>query len=219
MKEVSHAQPNPKRWRSDFEHLVAYVGVIGSQEGIDVLLRVVDYIVNSVSRKDIKFIIIGTGPHLDKMNELCKSMGLESFAVFTGYIPYEDFYEVLATSDVCINPEHKNSFTDKSTMLKIMDYMTFGKPIVQFLTTEGQVTAADSAVYIRDNDEQAFAHAILELLDDETKRQQMGAVGKQRIESALNWDKQKNNLAKAYNWIMSNPKFCTAKTNPDVFHQ
>ena len=66
-------------------------------------------------------------------------MQIEKYLWFTGYIPDKDLFEILSTVDVCVNPEFGNEFTDKSTMIKIMEYMTFMKPIVQFYTTEGKV--------------------------------------------------------------------------------
>jgi glycosyltransferase involved in cell wall biosynthesis len=137
------------------------------------------------------------------MVDLSKSMNLEKWVHFTGYIPYADFYELLATSDICVNPEPSNEFTDKSTMLKIMDYMTFGKPIIQFKTIEGQVTAGDSAIYIENNDEKLFAEAIIDLINNPLKRKAMGACGWRRIKDSLNWEKQKDNLIRAYSRLVN----------------
>lgn len=184
------------------DHLVAYIGVIGNQEGIDVLLRAARHIVYEKGRTDIKFIIIGTGPHWQTMVQLSGKMGLAKYVEFTGFIPFKKVYEILATADVCVNPEHNNSFTDKSTMVKIMDYMVFGKPIVQFDTTEGRVTAGESATYVDNNDEISFAEAILSLLNDPDQRTKMGEIGRKRIDQSLNWDKQKGNLRKAYGCLV-----------------
>jgi glycosyltransferase involved in cell wall biosynthesis len=85
------------------------------------------------------------------------ALKIENHVQFTGYIPYSALYEVLSTADLCVNPEYCNSFTDKSTMIKIMDYMSFGCPIVQFDTTEGRVTAQEAAVYIAENCGKRFA--------------------------------------------------------------
>jgi glycosyltransferase involved in cell wall biosynthesis len=202
LSEISFPQPNSEL-KEGLAYLVTYVGVIGNQEGIDNLLRIIDYIVNKKHVQNIKFVIIGTGPHWQKMVDLSKSMNLEKWVRFTGYIPYADFYELLATSDICVNPEPSNEFTDKSTMLKIMDYMTFGKPIIQFKTIEGQVTAGDSAIYIENNDEKLFAEAIIDLINNPSKRNAMGAFGWRRIKDSLNWEKQKDNLFRAYSRLES----------------
>ena len=190
--------PGNDFWKKGFKYLVAYVGTIGTQECVDVLLRCVKYIVYDKGIKDIRFVIIGQGPSLSQMVGLSKSIGVDQYVEFTGFVSYEKFYEILATADLCVNPEHINSFTDKSTMLKIMDYMTMGKPIIQFNTTEGRVTAGDSAIYIDNNDEIAFAEAIIALLDDPVKRRRMGEIGRKRIFEKLHWGEQKDNLKQVY---------------------
>ena len=128
-------------------------------------------------------------------------MGLADYITFTGFIPYKEVYEILATADVCVNPEYKNDFTDNSTMVKIMDYMIMGKPIIQFDTVEGKVTAGDSAMYIQNNDEIAFAEAIISLLKNPLKRKRMGEIGKKRIYDSLHWGKQKESLKQAYQYL------------------
>ena len=46
-----------------------------------------------------------------------------------------------------------------------------------------------------------FAEAIVELLNDEEKRKRMGDIGRKRINEKLNWDAQKINLKKAYEYL------------------
>ena len=185
-------------WKEGFDFLVVYIGNIGNQEGIENLLEAVRYIVYDVNIRNIKFIVIGKGPHLENLKVEAEKMQISEYAHFTGYIPYEDFYEILATADIGVNPEHRNKFTDQSTMLKIMDYMTFGKPTVMFETTEGKVSAGESALYLSQNDNVQFAESIVELLNDKERRTRMGEIARKRITEKLNWDIQKQNLKKAY---------------------
>ena len=188
-------------YKEDFRYLIAYVGMIGFQERIDILLNMARRIVYEKGRTDIKFVVIGRGQVLKEMMFLRKQFGLEKYVEFTGYIPSPDFYGVLAAADICINPEVKNDYTDKSTMIKIMDYMALGKPIIQFNTVEGKRSAGKAAVNIPDNDETAFAENILALLDDEAARKKMGASGEHRIRNELSWDRQKLILRDAYEFL------------------
>lgn len=200
LKRLQRVPPREKL-RKGFQYLVGYVGVIAQQEGIDNLLRIAQYLVFEKQRKDIKFIIVGSGPYWEQIAELLKKMGLKDNVCLTGFIPDSELYEILSTVDVCVNPEFGNEFTDKSTMIKIMEYMCFGKPIVQFYTTEGAVSAGESALYIRSNSEVEFADALLGLLEDPLKREKMGSVGRRRIEESLGWHIQKVNLKNAYEHI------------------
>ena len=201
LSKVMFKSPNPAL-KNGFDHLIAYLGVMNKQEGIENLLQSVEYIVKQRKITNIKFILIGTGPEWNDLVNLSKKMGLGHYIEFTGYIPYEQLYEILATADVCVNPEPKNEFTDKSTMIKIMDYMVFGKPIVMYHTHEGEVTAREAAIYIKNNDIQKFSNALVDLLADLPRRNKMGIIGKDRILNRLNWDKQKIVLQKAYQKIV-----------------
>jgi glycosyltransferase involved in cell wall biosynthesis len=200
LSKIARAERNAKL-RDGFKYLVGYVGTIGQQEGIDNLLRIAKYIVEAKGRKDIKFIVVGTGPYWENVKQLSLDMGLKGFVWFTGYIPVKELHEILETVDVCVNPEHRNSFTDKSTMIKVMEYMFFEKPIVQFYTKEGEVTAGESALYIRNNSEPEFAEALINLLEDNRRREIMGFDGRKRIEEQLCWDRQKGKMKEAYDHI------------------
>jgi len=188
--------------KNGFKYLVGYVGIIGQQEGIENLLKSAEYIVNTKKRKDVLFIVVGIGPAWKQVTQQCFAMGLEGNVRFTGFIPDLELWEILATADVCINPEFGNEFTNRSTMIKIMEYMAFGKPIVMFHSIEGEISAADSAIYVRNNSEIEFADALLKLLDDQTAlKETMGKKGRRRIEEQLCWEKQKDNLIKAYDYL------------------
>jgi len=57
-------------------------------------------------------------------------MNLEDTVNFTGRISDEDLLAVLSTADVCVNPDKPCEMNDISTMIKIMEYMALGKPII-----------------------------------------------------------------------------------------
>ncbi|UCF82170.1 MAG: glycosyltransferase family 4 protein [Desulfobacteraceae bacterium] len=202
LDRVKPVKPNPSKWKGGFDYLIGYVGVIGEQEGIENILDIADYIVNQKSIANIKFIIVGTGPHLKVLIKHCLRMGLDNYVYFTGYIPDEELYELLSTVDICVNPEYNNEFTDKSTMIKILEYMTFSRPIIQFYTTEGEISAGEAALYIRENSTTLFAEKLLELLKDEKSRSKMGSLGRARIEKELSWNIQREKLKKIYNSII-----------------
>ena len=192
--------------KSGFDYLVAYIGVIGKQDQLDVLLKIVDFIVYQRKITNIKFMIIGTGPDWEHLVERSEEMNLTHYVEFTGFIPYEKVYEIFTTADICVNPEQSNEFTDKSTMIKIMEYMCFGKPIIQFDNTEGKVTAGEASIYIKDNNIHAFADNLIALVQDPWRKKKMGAAGKKRIHDLLQWDIQKKQLKKAYISLFSEEK-------------
>ena len=179
-------------------HLVGYVGVMGKQEGLNYLLDAVKIIVEERGRKDILFVIIGSGTEFDEIQRYASDIGVGPSVRFTGRIPDTELIAWLSTADVCVNPDVANEMNDKSTMNKIMEYMALGKPVVQFDLTEGRRSAQDASLYARKNDPADFARKIVQLLDDPARREAMGKYGKERVENCLAWEFSGRVLCEAY---------------------
>ncbi|RPF71514.1 glycosyltransferase family 4 protein [Aurantiacibacter spongiae] len=190
-------------WKAGKQYMVGYVGVMGEQEGIDLLIDAVEHLVRRTGRRDIRFVLVGGGPSLEALKADVASRQLEEWIHFTGRAPDDDLFEVLSTMDIGVNPDRVNAMNDKSTMNKIMEYMALGKAIVQFDVTEGRFSAQDASLYARANDPVDLAGRIVELLDDPQRRQAMGERGRKRVESELNWNRQIDPLLDAYQMALS----------------
>jgi len=189
--------PVPLRKRGH-RYLVGYVGVMGEQEGIDLLLEAAEHIVFAMGRSDVAFCLVGGGPSLAALKQLAHDKGLDPHVEFVGRAPDDVLFEVLSTADVCVNPDRVNPMNDLSTMNKVLEYMAFGKAQVQFEVREGRHSAGEAAVYAKCNDPVDFAEKILALLADPDRCAQMGRIGRQRIENELSWEHQRAPLMAAY---------------------
>ena len=189
--------------RNGRRYLVGYVGVMGQQEGIDYLLRAIRHIVHERGRSDIQFGLVGGGTSLEEMQDYARELGVADYVTFTGRVPDQELLEMLNTADVCVNPDVANEMNDKSTMNKIMEYMALGKPIVQFDLTEGRFSAQRASLYAKQNDEVDFAEKILELIDNEALRKEMGEFGRQRVTNDLECKYEAPKLLSAYYFLFN----------------
>ncbi|MCV7345095.1 glycosyltransferase family 4 protein [Mycolicibacterium rhodesiae] len=194
--------PKPEL-RCGKKYLVGYVGVMGKQEGIDLLLLAAKHIVHDMDRHDVHFGLVGGGTSLAEMRQMAVDLGISDYVTFTGRVPDEELLEMLNTADICVNPDVANEMNDKSTMNKIMEYMALGKPIVQFDLTEGRYSAGEASLYAAKNDPLDLAQKIVELLDDPQKRAAMSEFGMRRVRDELAWDYEVPNLIRAYDKVMS----------------
>ncbi|HEX4425958.1 MAG TPA: glycosyltransferase family 4 protein [Terriglobales bacterium] len=179
-------------------YLVGYVGTMSIQEGLDILLDVALHIKNS-GRRDVHFTCVGGGPGLASLRQMTKDKDLEDIVNFTGRVPDQQLLDILSTADVCVNPDKPCEMNDISTMIKIMEYMALGKPIVQFDLKEGRFSAMGAALYA-DNQNQVpdFAAKILWLLEHPEERKKMGEIGRARVAQQLAWEYSVENLLAAY---------------------
>ncbi|HEY6578735.1 MAG TPA: glycosyltransferase family 4 protein [Rhizomicrobium sp.] len=197
LARVREMPPDP-RWKNGRAFLVAWLGVIGAQEGLDLLLEAVAHLVRGCGRNDVQFVVMGSGPELENVRRLARSLALDPFVTVTGRVADETLFTVLSTADVCVNPDRPNAMNDKSTMNKIMEYMALGKPIVQFDLAEGRFSAGGASLYAKNADTADFGDCILALLDDPVRRAAMGALGRVRVRDVLAWPHEAPKLLAAY---------------------
>ena len=179
--------------------LIGFVGVIGEQEGLDLLLESIVQIVRDKKRDDMQFAIIGDGTDLQRIKDLSRELDLDDFVDFYGRVSDEKLVDILNTADICVNPDKPTEMNNLSTMNKIMEYMSLKKPIVQFDLKEGKFSAQKASLYA--NNVSDFSEKIIQLADDEDLRKDMGEFGYNRVINDLNWNIEKKNLLKFYNKI------------------
>lgn len=198
--DLTDFPPRPARpeLKAGREYLVLYVGLIGSQDGVELLLESVEYLVKSKERRDILFALVGSGPEQPRMKALAESRGLGNFVTFTGALYGADLFAYFATADVAVAPDPSNALNNKLTMVKVLEYMASGLPVVMYDLVEGRISSGDAAIYVAGNDTAEFGEAIAVLLDSQAMRQKLGAIGRRRIETSLNWDVQKEVFLEAY---------------------
>jgi len=181
------AQPGLRR---SVAHLLAYLGVMGPQDGVDLALRAMAHIVHDRGRTDIGLTLVGDGDAGPELRALAKELRLEPYVHFTGRVPDAEVAALLSTADIGLSPDPRNPLNDVSTMNKTMEYMAFELPVVAFDLVETRVSAGDAAAYATANDVAEYADVIVWLLDDEVRRKQMAALGRRRVEDVLAWRHQ-----------------------------
>jgi glycosyltransferase involved in cell wall biosynthesis len=191
-ERLGAGEPDPALKRG-YAHLAAYVGVMGPQDGVDVLLAVADHVVNELGRDDIAFTVMGAGDCWADLVADRDRRGLQDHVELPGRVSDEELAAVLSTADVGLSPDPFNALNDVSTINKTMEYMAFGLPVVAFDLVETRVSAGEAASYAdhRAADPVAeYAEALVALIDDPQRRARMGRIGRERVEQELAWTHQ-----------------------------
>ena len=192
---VRAVDPALKRGR---RYLVAYLGVMAPQDGVDHLLRAAHHLVRARGRDDVAFTLMGAGDSFEDLRALARTLELDGVVHFTGRIPDEDVEKVLATADVCVSPDPRNPLNDVSTMNKVLEYMACGRPIVAFDLREHRASAGDGALYAEPNRDDDLGDKIALLLDDGDRRRDMGEANRRRFLERMAWEYSRGELIRAY---------------------
>jgi glycosyltransferase involved in cell wall biosynthesis len=187
------------------KHLVAYLGIMGPQDGVDGVLEVAKRIVLDRGRTDVRFALLGFGDCLEDLKKQCTAWGLDDYVEFTGRVGPEEISRYLSTASAGVSPDPLNPLNDVSTMNKTMEYMAYAVPVVAYRLTETVVSAADCAVYVEPGDVDGFSQALLDLLDDPDRRAELGAAGRRRCEKVLDWRPQAENYIGVFDELLGFP--------------
>lgn len=179
-------------------HLVGYIGVMGDADGVQHLLEAAHHLVVKGGRRDVQFLLMGTGPEHGRLVRERDRLGLGEFVDMPGRVTNAELFRALKTMDLGVACDPINGYNDTCTMNKTLEYMAFGKPQVMFGTREGRVSAGESAVYVMENDGVQLGEAIGRLLEDPEGRERMGRLGLERLRGELSWERSTKNLHAAY---------------------
>lgn len=186
--------------------VLGYVGVIGQQEGMDLLVEAVAHLVGALGQGDVHVVIVGFGPALADMQADVAARGLSGHFTFTGPLYGAGLLDALNAIDIGVAPDPKNAMNDISTMNKVMEYMALEKPVVQFDLTEGRASAEEASLYAVANDPVDFAAKIAWLMDLPEERARMGRIGRARVLERLSWAHSAPALLAAYDRIFARIK-------------
>ena len=192
------AGPQDPSLRRGRRHLVAYLGVMGPQDGVDLALRAAHSIVHEQGRTDVSFLLMGAGDCHHDLVALRGELGLDEYVEMPGRVPDDFVATALSTADLGLCPDPKNPLNDLSTMNKTMEYMSFGIPVVAFDLRETRVSAGAAAAYASPNDVTDLACTIVRLLDDPERRARMARLGRERVERELEWEHQRGAYLRVY---------------------
>ena len=183
-------------------YLLAYVGVMGVQDGVEYALNALHKLVYERGRQDVSLALIGDGDDVPALRALARELRLAAYVTFTGWMTSQDVAQCLASADVGLSPEPRNALNERSTMMKIMDYMTMGLPVVAFDLTETRFSAQDAGLYATPNSVDDFANKIEILLNSEALRHRMGGAGRMRAQGPLSWERSRERLWRAYDGLL-----------------
>ena len=176
--------------------MVTFVGVLAKWASIDKIIRAA----NILKNEEATFYIVGDDPYnyRQELEELSRSYGLTN-VVFTGSVPLEKAYEMVARSEVVLSPLEKALSKIVCCPIKVLEYMAFGKAMVldEVSDLSKYLKEKDAALVCDPDNEEEFAENIRLLLKNSKLRKRIGDNAK-RLAEDFPWEKQGQKLAKVF---------------------
>lgn len=182
--------------RGPHRFLVCWVGKMGQQDRVDLVVRVAEHIVKNLGRRDCGFAVLGDGECLEELRSMVSLLDLDHWLSLPGWLSEAEVFSYLATADLGLDTSLQNEVSP----VKAMEYMAFGLPLVCFDLQESRRIAGDAGVFVAPGDVAELARTIVKLLDDADMRARLGSVGRQRVLDDLGWERQAPVYLSAIQW-------------------
>jgi glycosyltransferase involved in cell wall biosynthesis len=141
--------------------------------------------------------VVGDGDGRPSLEAALRRLGLAESVTLTGWVAAERVPDFLREADVCVDPAPGSVLNQRSTMIKLAEYLALGKPVVAFDLLETRRTVADAALLAPDGDVDAFADRIAALADDPKLRAELAQRARERA-GELTWEHSEIALLAAY---------------------
>jgi glycosyltransferase involved in cell wall biosynthesis len=205
--------------RGTGRHIIGYMGIIGIQDRVDMMLEALRVLKDELGRTDFLGVIVGSGAALNDLKRLAREMDLDEYVHFAGFCVGDDLLRHVASFDIGVVPDPSNPYNNSCAMLKLMEYMAMAKPVVGFELAENRITAGEAAFLVQDNDVAELARQLARLLDDPALRQRMGQLGQKRVREHLVWEHQQQELINAYEQLFSPHDKSKEAVVPEEHHE
>jgi glycosyltransferase involved in cell wall biosynthesis len=177
-------------------HLV-YLGAVAPQDNADDLPAVLAALRDDYGIPSARLTIIGDGPAAPAVMAEAIRLGVADQIAMTGWLDPERVPPILRDADICVDSARLTRLNDRSTMIKIGEYLAAGRPVVANDLTETRRTVADAACFARTSDPRDLAERVADLAGDERLRREMATRARRRAPELV-WELSERALLSAY---------------------
>ncbi len=155
---------------------VLHVGTLSQRKNIPLLLRAVASLRSRNKFRNYQLVL--AGPELPvlqggaEIHETIRALGLEDIVVLTGHVADERLPGLYAQAKLLAMPSLYEGFG-----LPVLESMAIGTPVVACNSSSIPEVAGDAAILVPPQDEQAFADAIQDVLENPATGQELRGKG------------------------------------------
>jgi len=183
-----------KSEKRDFKKII-FSGVMYHHRGLDVLLDAAPKIINKIP--DVKFILLGNGPEMQKLQSIVQKKNLEKHVKFEGWIDRKILPSKIADASIAIGPLKKTTVTENALPIKVLEYMASSLPIIAKIGTlpNDVLENEHNGLFVCDAND--LADKIIELLENPDKINAMGKNSLNMVQK-FSWEKVVNSIISIY---------------------
>jgi glycosyltransferase involved in cell wall biosynthesis len=149
-----------------------------------------------------KLLVVGEGLFGEEsdLDDMLEQAGLARHAVFTGWVEPGRLAGYFAAADVTIFPYDDTLINRTKCSVKLLDLLPAGVAVVADAVGQNSeyVVDGESGLLVEPEDDEAFAAAVVKLLEDAELRARLGSGAQRRMRENFGWDKLVEGVERAY---------------------
>ena len=179
---------------------IIFSGAMYDHRGIDMLLNAVPNIIKQIP--DAKVILLGSGPELEKLQEISIQKNISENVDFKGWIDREEIHKYLAKAEIGIGPLRLTDVTKNALPIKVLEYMASSLPVIAMTNTlPNDVLENEKNEYFIENEDE-LASKIIFLLENNKTRIKMGQESKDMV-AKFDWSHIASAIIQEYEDVAS----------------
>lgn len=192
-------QESKADYKSFGEPDIAYLGTMVGTRKMDFMVRVLAKV--KAVRPEARLLFVGDGEtkaDREMIENEAKKLGVDDSVTITGFMPQLEALNIIKSAKVCVSPFYPTPVLNSTSPTKLIEYMALAKAVVvNDHPEQSQVIAESGGGICVAWNEQAFADAILTLLEDEECRTVMGQKGLNYVKANRTYDRIVSPVEKA----------------------
>lgn len=184
--------------------VVGFIGSFYAYEGLDLLIDAMPLLL--AEEPGLRMLLVGGGPQEDKLKAQAARLGLADRIIFTGRVPHKDVRRYYDLIDVLAYPRHSMRLTELVTPLKPLEAMAQGRLFVASdVGGHKELVEHDrTGVLFKADDPKSLADALVSLLRDRSRWQELRSNGRQFVEQVRNWRNSVGQYAPPFSRLLRN---------------
>lgn len=175
--DVNFFKPFKKEIKKD-SIVIGTIKTLEDKYGIDYLIRAFKYVKDYFPDRELKLIIGGDGSKKQYLKNLSKELEIDRYVEFIGYVDQADIVDIFNKFDIAVFPSLKESFG-----VAAVEAEACGIPVIA--TNVGGLPEAtkegESSILVNSKNVEELGDAIIELIKNERKRQDMGISAREFV--------------------------------------
>ena len=170
-----------KRYGLEDSKVIIYIGTMNKERHLDVLIHAFSKV--RENKENVKLLMVGDGTDISNLEELANELGIKNDVIFTGQVYFDEVPNFIAAADIGVSAVPPLDFFKLSSPIKMFEYMAMAKPVVanEEIPEQEEVIEQSGGGVLVSFTPEAFAQAIIELLDNSERTKEMGRRGREWV--------------------------------------